>query len=358
MLYNYNTLLLEITNFMINVGIIGANGYTGYELMRLLTMHNSAKVVFASSRTHAGKKITDLYPSLYGFYGDMCYDSQDMAVATKKCDVIFTCLPHGLSAEAGGEVIKAGKKLIDLSADFRYDDIKLFEKIYGITHPCKDLNSKAIYGLCELNRDKIKNTNIVANPGCYTTASILALYPLIKGGLIDNNNIIIDAKSGASGAGRKDDVSLSVCESGENFKAYGVTTHRHQSEIEEKLSINSKIKLNFTPHLLPISRGILATIYTSLKADKNAVKDAYKSFYGKETFVKVHFDGTMPDIKWVKGSNMCQIGYKICPSTNKLIIVSVIDNLIKGASGQAIQNMNILFNLPESTGLPVAGLQL
>lgn len=344
---------------MIKVGIIGANGYTGFELMRLLAMHNEASVVYASSRSHAGKAVKTLYPTLFGFYGDMKYSEQNVDEAAKLCDVVFTCLPHGLSAEFGGALSKKGVRVIDLSADFRYNNLEVFEKIYGITHPCKELNETAVYGLCELFRDKIKGATLVANPGCYTSASILALYPLLQKGLISEKGVIIDAKSGASGAGRKADEQLTVCESGNSFKAYAVATHRHTSEIEEKLSLCGKqVALNFTPHLLPISRGILATIYADCTASSEEIAAAYDEFYANEPFVNANPHGVMPEIKWVAMSNMCQIGYKVDERTNKIIIVSVIDNLIKGASGQAIQNMNIMFGLDETEGLPLCGMHL
>ncbi|MCL2796873.1 MAG: N-acetyl-gamma-glutamyl-phosphate reductase [Firmicutes bacterium] len=344
------------------IGIIGANGYTGYELMRLLANHPRADVVYAGSRSMAGRKVPSLYPALSGVYDELRFESPNASVAAKKCDIVFTALPHGLSAEMGAELIKLGCKVIDLSADFRYDSIPLFEKTYEIAHPCPGLNEQKVYGLCELNRKKIvKSTKLVANPGCYPTASILALYPLLAEKVISPDGIIIDAKSGASGAGRKADEAFSYCESSSNFKAYAVTTHRHTSEIEEKLSAAalSPVALNFTPHLLPVKRGILATVYANLvPAAEKRIADVYKAFYEKEPFVKVNPEGEMPELKFVVGSNICRIGYKVDLRTKKVIIVSVIDNLIKGASGQAIQNMNIMYSLDERMGLPAVGNQL
>ncbi len=276
------------------------------------------------------------------------------------CDVVFTCLPHGLSADFGGKLIDKGVRVIDLSADFRYDSIDLFEKTYGITHPRPDLNPSVTYGLCELFRDKIKKSKYIANPGCYTTTAILPLYPLLSSGVISAQNIIINASSGATGAGRKADELFSLCESASNYKAYSVVGHRHTSEIEEKLSIatGSDITLNFTPHLLPIKRGILETIYTDLLvSDASIINKIYEDFYKNEPFVSVLTD-RLPEIKNVVLSNMCEIGTTIDPRTNKLIIVSAIDNLVKGASGQAIQNMNIMFGFDETTALSRCGNQL
>ena len=346
---------------MLKVGIIGANGYTGYELMRLLANHPNARVVYAASRSLAGTKVTALYPALGGAYGELLYEAPDSAEASKRCDIIFTALPHGLSAQSGAEVFKSGKKVIDLSADFRYDSIPLFEKTYGIKHPCADLNAQALYGLPELNRAKIKTAGIIANPGCYTTASILALYPLLCEKLISASGIIIDAKSGATGAGRKADEAFSLCEASGNFKAYAVAAHRHTSEIEEKLSAaaGASVTLTFTPHLLPVKRGILATVYADILPDcENKIAAAYQKFYGSEPFVSVYKEGELPELKFVTGSNCCHIGFKTDTRTHKLILVSVIDNLIKGASGQAIQNMNLLFGFPETMGLPMVGDQL
>ena len=353
-MYNYK--LKEIT-LMIKVGIIGANGYTGYELMRMLAAHPKVKVVYAASRSNAGTPAANLYPSLSGAYGDMLFDAINFELCAKNCDVVFTALPHGVSAETCAAVLKAGGKnikVIDLSADFRYDSIPLFNTTYGIEHPCAGLNQTAVYGLSELFRSRVKEAQIVANPGCYPTASILALYPLVKEKLISPSGIIVDAKSGATGAGRQASEAFSLCESSGNFKAYGVTTHRHTSEIEEKLGANA---LMFTPHLLPVKRGILATCYADIeKAAEKDIFAAYEKYYKNEPFVKVGAD--IPDLNYVVNSNECRIGFKIDARAKKIIIVSVIDNLIKGASGQAIQNMNIMFGFDERLGLPACGNQL
>ncbi|MCL2061055.1 MAG: N-acetyl-gamma-glutamyl-phosphate reductase [Firmicutes bacterium] len=345
---------------MIKVGIIGANGYTGYELMRLLANHSGAKVVYAASRSMANTPVAELYPALGGAYADMRFSVPSAEDAASYSDVVFTALPHGLSAEMGARIIRMGKKVIDLSADFRYDNLAVFEKTYDITHPCPQLNNTAVYGLTELNRKKIKSASLIANPGCYPTASILALYPLLAEKVIKLDGIIIDAKSGQSGAGRKADEAFSLCESALNFKAYAVANHRHTGEIEEKLSLaaGADITLSFTPHLLPISRGILATVYADLSLDEKAAQAAYKKFYGGEPFVSVLTAGALPELKSVTGSNICRIGFKADKRTGKIIIVSVIDNLIKGASGAAIQNMNVLFGLKETEGLPLVGNQI
>jgi len=343
---------------MIKVGIIGANGYTGYELMRMLATHPKARVVYAASRSNAGTPVTHLYPSLQGAYGDMLFDAIDVEACAKACDVVFTALPHGVSAETCATILKAGKKnikVIDLSADFRYDNIGLFNKTYGIEHPATELNQTAVYGLCELFRDNIKGAHMVANPGCYPTASILALYPLVQEKLVNPEGIIIDAKSGATGAGRQAQEAFSLCESGENFKAYSVTVHRHSSEIAEKLGADG---LLFTPHLLPVKRGILATVYATLCSGitETHIKTAYAKYYKNEPFVRVGDD--IPELKYVVNSNECRIGFRVDKASGRIVIVSAIDNLIKGASGQAIQNMNILFGLDEKMGLPMCGNQL
>ena len=341
---------------MIKVGIIGANGYTGAELMRLLASHGKAKVTYIASRSNAGTAAWELYPSLYSYYGDMKYEEPNAEKCAKKCDVVFTCLPHAASAAFGAELCKLGVKVIDLSADFRYDNIDLYEKTYKVVHPAKELNAEAVYGLVELFRDKVKGARIIGNPGCYTTSSILPLYPLIKENLISEKGIVIDSKSGVTGAGRKADIGYSYCETDESFKAYAVTTHRHTSEIEEKLSVDGKkAALAFTPHLLPVKRGILSTIYADLRnaADAKKIAEAYEKYYAGEPFVNVFPEGTLPELKWVVGSNTCKIGYKMDARLNKVIIVSCLDNLIKGAAGQAIQNMNVMFGIDEKEGLPL-----
>ncbi len=344
---------------MIRTAIIGANGYTGFELMKLIHAHPELTLTAAASRSHAGKELRELYPALGFAYGNMKFCEPDVDRIAKYADVVFTALPHAASAEIGGKFFDKGVKVIDLSADFRYTDIGLYEKTYSVTHPRPELNAKAAYGLCEINREKIAKSQIVGNPGCYTTCSILPLYPLIKFGAIKSDGIIIDAASGITGAGRKADENYNYCETAENFKAYGVTTHRHTTEIEEQLSVHKRISVNFTPHLLPIKRGILSTIYADLENGATAADiDKAYAMYKSEKFAVALGEGVLPEIKWVANSNVCAFGYKIDRRTNKIIIVSAIDNLIKGASGQAIQNLNILFGFAEDKGLPIIGAHL
>lgn len=342
---------------MIRAAIIGANGYTGYELMRLIHAHPDITLSAAVSRSNAGSKLSELYPPLGFAYGDKKFDEGDIDKIAANSDVAFTALPHAASAEIGGKLHDAGLKVIDLSADFRYSDINLYESTYGVTHPRPELAAQAVYGLCEINRDKIAKADVIGNPGCYTTCSILPLYPLLKSGVISDKGIIIDAASGITGAGRKADLGYNFCESDGSFKAYGVTTHRHTTEIEEKLSFGKeRISLSFTPHLLPAKRGILATIYAELKsgADEKDIDKAY-SIYAGEKFAVPLGANVLPELKWVVGSNVCAFGYKCDRKNGRIIIVSAIDNLIKGASGQAIQNCNIIFGLKEDAGLPLIG---
>ena len=332
---------------MISAAIIGANGYTGFELMRLLAAHPGTEVRMAASRSLAGTRVADTYPTLYGAYGDMTYSEVDLESAAA-CDIVFACLPHGESAEICGRLIDMGAKVIDLSADYRYDDISLYETTYKKTHPRKDLAAEAVYGMPEYYRREIAGARLIGNPGCYVTASVLALRPLTAAGVIAGP-VIVDAKSGVSGAGRKADVGYNFCETAENFKAYGVTTHRHTTEIEEKLGVT----LSFTPHLLPIKRGILATIYAGCTADAATIQAAYDKYYKGEPFVAA--SPVLPEVKWVRGSNCCRIGYIPDKRPGRVIVISVIDNLIKGASGQAVQNMNIMFGLDETDGLDPMG---
>lgn len=339
---------------MINVSIIGANGYTGLQLMTLLLSHKRVTLGHLVSVSNAGKDITDLYPSLYALKGKK-FEGADIDAIAADSDVVFTALPHVTSAEFVAKFYKKGVKVIDLSADFRYKDIDLYNSVYGCTHPFPELSGYSVYGLPEVYRHQIKNAFIVANPGCYTTCSILALYPALKEKLVRPDNIIIDAKSGTSGAGRKADTQNLFCEVNENFKAYAVTTHRHTSEIEQELSLagGKQISLSFTPHLLPLQRGILSTCYANLMPGISGddVYHAFKKHYNNEPFVIVNPEGTLPELKHVRGTNYASIGFKIDKRLNRVVIVSAIDNLIKGASGQAIQNMNLLFSLDETMGL-------
>ena len=340
---------------MINASIIGANGYTGLELLKILSLHKYVNVKNIVSKSNSGSKICDMYPQLEMFK-DKVFEDLNLSEIVRS-DVVFTALPHGVSAGICSELIKLNRnlKIIDLSADFRYNDVNIYQKIYNCTHPCEKLLKEAVYGLPEIYFEKIKSAKIVANPGCYTTCSILSLYPVIKEKLVNYDTIIIDAKSGVSGAGKKSDSAYGFCEINENFSAYAITTHRHTSEIEQELSLAAKkdIILNFTPHLLPIMRGILCTIYCDLQ--KNTMPEdialAYKKYYIDKPFIYVNDIGKIPQIKEVKNTNNFKVGYQIDYRLNKLIIVSVLDNLVKGASGQAVQNMNIMFNFSQDEGL-------
>jgi len=340
---------------MINASIIGANGYTGLELLKILSLHKYVNIKRIVSKSNAGTKICEMYPQLEALTGKT-FDDLDLKEIAKS-DAVFCALPHGVSARICSDLLKqnCALKIIDLSADFRYNDVNIYQEVYGCSHPDPELLKTAVYGLPEIYFDKIKAAKIVANPGCYTTCSILSLYPLVKEKLINADSIIIDAKSGVSGAGKKAEAAYGFCEINENFSAYAVTTHRHTSEIEQEISkaAGKKIQLSFTPHLLPIQRGILSTIYCDLAKDtkEKDISSAYKKHYENTPFIFVNDTGLMPHIKEVKNTNNLKIGYKIDYRLNKLILVSVLDNLVKGASGQAMQNMNIMFGLNQNEGL-------
>ena len=333
---------------MIKVGIIGATGYAGGELVRILMGHKDAEIKWYGSRSYVDQKYADVYRNMFQIVDAKCMDD-NMEELADQVDVIFTATPQGLCASLVNE------EIIDLSADFRLKDVNVYEEWYKIEHKAPQYIDEAVYGLCEINRDLVKSARIVANPGCYTTCSILTAYPLAKEGLIDMSTLIIDAKSGTSGAGRGAKLPNLYCEVNENIKAYGVATHRHTPEIEEQLGYASgeKVVLNFTPHLVPMNRGILATEYATLKkkVTYEEVKAVYDQYYAKEKFVRVLDRDVCPETKWVEGSNYVDIGFKIDPRTNRIIMMGAIDNLVKGAAGQAVQNMNLLFGLPEDEGL-------
>ena len=339
---------------MIKVGIIGATGYAGGELVRILMGHKDAEIKWYGSRSYVDQKYADVYRNMFKIVDAKCMDD-NMEELADQVDVIFTATPQGLCASLVNEEILSKTKIIDLSADFRLKDVNVYEEWYKIEHKAPQYIDEAVYGLCEINRDLVKSARIVANPGCYTTCSILTAYPLAKEGLIDMSTLIIDAKSGTSGAGRGAKLPNLYCEVNENIKAYGVATHRHTPEIEEQLGYASgeKVVLNFTPHLVPMNRGILATEYATLKkkVTYEEVKAVYDQYYAKEKFVRVLDRDVCPETKWVEGSNYVDIGFKIDPRTNRIIMMGAIDNLVKGAAGQAVQNMNLLFGLPEDEGL-------
>ena len=339
---------------MIKVGIIGATGYAGSELVRILLGHKDVEIKWYGSRSYIDKKYASIYQNFFQLVDATCMDDSMEALADQ-VDVIFTATPQGLCASLVNEEILSKVKIIDLSADFRIKDVKVYEEWYKLEHKSPQFIEEAVYGLCEINREDVKKARLVANPGCYTTCSILTCYPLVKEGIIDPNTIIVDAKSGTSGAGRGAKVDNLFCEVNENMKAYGVATHRHTPEIEEQLgyACGEKITINFTPHLVPMNRGILATAYASLKKDVTyeEVKAIYDKYYADEKFVRVLEKDVCPQTKWVEGSNYVDVNFKIDPRTNRIIMMGAIDNLVKGAAGQAVQNMNLMFGLKESEGL-------
>ena len=344
---------------MVKVGIIGATGYAGNELVRILLGHKDVEIVWLGSRSYIDQNYSDVYRNMFKLVDAKCMDD-NMDQLANEVDVIFTATPQGLCASLVNDEILSKVKIIDLSADFRLKDVDIYEKWYKLEHKAPQYIDEAVYGLCEINRDKVnKDTRIIANPGCYTTTSILTLYQLVKEGIINPDTIIIDAKSGTSGAGRGAKVANLFCEVNESMKAYGVGTHRHTPEIEEQLGYacgRDDLKLIFTPHLVPMNRGILVTAYANLAKDVTYedVKAAYDKYYDKEYFVRVLPKDVCPETRWVEGSNFVDIGFKIEPRTNRIIAMGALDNLVKGAAGQAVQNMNLLFGFEENEGLKIA----
>lgn len=338
---------------MIRVSVIGATGYAGEELTRLLLRHPEVEIGLLGSKSYAGKKFQDVYPNFYSIIDAKLVDP-DLEKFAQESDVVFLALPHGLAGDQVNESILEKTKIIDLGADFRLKDYSTYKKWYNTEHNGKSLLNEAVYGLPELHKDEIKTSRLIANPGCYTTASILGLAPLIKEKIVDPDTLIIDAASGVTGAGRSAKIDNLYCEVDENFKAYGVTNHRHTPEIEQELSLlnNNDIKLNFTPHLIPMQRGILATAYATIIKDltENEVLNIYKSFYKDDPFVRIR-EKDLPQTKFVKGSNYIDIGIKIDRRTGRIIVMSALDNLIKGAAGQAIQNMNLMNGFDQTLGL-------
>lgn len=343
---------------MIKVSIIGATGYTGQELVRILIQHPAVEVVGLGSQSYAGKKYADIYPHFREVADLTCSDANDPELI-EQADVAFLALPHGLSVPYAEKCLAQGKKVIDLGADFRLKKPEVYSAWYKKTGPTGELLGQAVYGLPEINRDLVKNANLVANPGCYPTTAILALFPLLKEKLLDPDWIIIDSKSGVSGAGRSAQVGSLYSEVNGDFKAYGLPHHRHIPEIEQELSgaTGAEIKVSFTPHLVPLTRGMMSTIYTVPKTlDVDKIEEVYQEYYGAEPFVRVYPQGQFPHTKWVQGTNFCDLGFSLDERTGRLVIISVIDNLTKGASGQAIQNMNLMCGLEETMGLPKVAL--
>jgi N-acetyl-gamma-glutamyl-phosphate reductase len=343
---------------VIRIGIYGGSGYTGQELLRLLSGHPDAKVVAATSRRFAGVRVADVYPVLSGLT-DLVYVNASPQEVAGLADVMFLALPHGASMEAVPALLRSGKTIIDLSADFRIRDVASYEAWYG-KHTAAETIPQAVYGIPELYRDAIRKTRLVANPGCYPTSIILGLAPALRSNWIDPDSVIADSKSGVSGAGREPVIGSLFCEVDGGFKAYKVGGHRHTPEIEQELSLlaGRPMRISFTPHLLPVKRGILSTIYAKMTKDLTASEATalYQEWYRDEPFVRICRAGQFPNLSSVVGSNYCDIGVTIDKRTGRIIVVSVIDNLIKGASGQAIQNMNLLCGLKEGTGLPGVAL--
>lgn len=339
---------------MVRVGIIGSTGYAGAEIVRLLLQHRDVEIKWYGSRSYIDKRYYEVFQNMFQLVDDKCLDD-NMEELADMADVIFTATPQGLCASLVNESILNKVKIIDLSADFRIKDVAVYEKWYGIEHKSPQFIKEAVYGLPEINREMVKTARLIANPGCYPTCSFLSIYPLAKEGIIDMKSIIIDAKSGTSGAGRGAKVNNLYCEVNENIKAYGVLTHRHTPEIEEQLSYASgkEAEVIFTPHLVPMNRGILVTAYANLakSVTYNEVKAIYDIYYNNERFVRVLDKDVCPETRWVEGSNYVDVNFKIDERTNRVVIMGAMDNLVKGAAGQAVQNMNLMFGFDETEGL-------
>jgi len=336
---------------MISIGIVGGTGYTGVELLRLLAAHPQADVRAITSRKDAGTRVADMFPSLRGRY-DLAF-VEPGAAHLDQCDVVFFATPHGVAMAQARELLAADVRIIDLAADFRLADPAVFERWYKMPHACPDLLAEAVYGIPEINREAIRTARIVGNPGCYPTAVQLGFLPLVEEGLVDTAHLIADCKSGVSGAGRKAEMNLIFPEASDNFAAYALKGHRHLPEIVQGLQRASRdpVKLVFTPHLTPIIRGILATLYAPLRDPSIDLQALYEKRYAGEPFVDVMPAGSLPDTRSVRASNMLRLAVHRPPDSDQALVVAVEDNLVKGAAGQAIQNMNFMFGLPEATGL-------
>ena len=338
---------------MIRIGIVGASGYTGVELARLLCSCPDVKLTVATSRQYKGKKLAGVYPNLAGLVDIVCEDLQKDELVDR-ADLFFTAVPHQTAMAIVPDILQAGKKVVDLSADFRIHDAAVYEKWYQ-NHTAQEYLAEAIYGLPELHRQQIASARLVANPGCYPTSVILGVAPLLKAGVIEPETLIVDSKSGASGAGRLAQTGTLFCEVTEGFKAYKVAAHRHTPEMEQEISgmCNKQVTISFTPHLLPMSRGILSTIYATLgkSMTDDEVYELYRNFYKDEPFVRLCEPGTFPATQFVRGSNFCDLGFKADSRTGRIVVLAAIDNLVKGAAGQAVQNMNLMCGLPETRGL-------
>ena len=349
---------------MLKAGLVGVTGYTGMELARILAGHPAMKLVMATSRQEAGKRLDELYPFLRGLPGgDVIVREADAAALSAACDVVFLAVPHGVAMEMGAALYDAGARVVDLSADFRLRDAAVYEKWYGTPHSRAGYLDKAVYGLPELRAEEIGRTRLVANPGCYPTASILGLHAALKNGLVHTDDIVIDAKSGVSGAGRKAALGSLFCEAGDSFRPYNLGKHRHTPEIEQELERSAgmdagTLHISFNPHLVPMSRGILATVYARLKSPRSQreVQMIYEAAWAGSRWVRVLPAGKLPETRNVRGSMFCDISVTVDERTGRLIIASAIDNLCRGASGQAVANANLMCSLPVDEGLNLAPL--
>lgn len=341
---------------MIKVGIVGGTGYTGVELLRLLANHSDVEVSVITSRSEEGIRVADMFPNLRGHY-DLAFTVPDVDVLAG-CDVVFFATPHGVAMSMAPELVKRGVRIVDLGADFRIKDVELWSKWYKLEHTCPDLVAQAVYGLPEVNREAIRNAQLIACPGCYPTATQLGFLPLLENKLVDHRRLIADCKSGVSGAGRGASVGSLLCETSESMKAYGVPGHRHLPEIRQGLSLaaDRPVGLTFVPHLTPMIRGIHATLYAALKDPKDGLQALFEERYRDEPFVDVMPAGSHPETRSVKGANTCRISVFRPQNDDTVVVLSVIDNLVKGAAGQAVQNMNIMFGLPETAGLTGVGM--
>ncbi|KAA1192067.1 N-acetyl-gamma-glutamyl-phosphate reductase [Pseudohalioglobus sediminis] len=341
---------------MIKVGIVGGTGYTGVELLRLLALHDEAEVAAITSRAESGRRVDDLYPNLRGYY-DLVFSEPDVA-ALAACDIVFFATPHNVAMNLVPELLQAGARVIDLSADYRIRDAELWSRWYGEPHASPELLPQAVYGLPELNREQIAGAALVACPGCYPTSVQLGLIPLLARGLVDTQSLIASSASGVSGAGRQAKVDNLLSEVADSFKAYGVTGHRHLPEIEQGLAdvAGGPVQLTFVPHLLPMIRGIHSTLFARLVDNTVDLQALYEETYGQEPFVDVLPAGMYPQTRTVKGANRCQISLQVPQGRDTVVVMSTIDNLVKGASGQAVQNMNIMLGLEEDMGLRQVGL--
>jgi len=343
---------------MYKIGIVG-DGYTAAELMRIIALHEDLQTVAVTSTDNIGKSLAEVYPHLRAFTDLKC-EATDVEVLKRRCDAVFLALPHGLSVPLVKELAGAGVKCVDLGADFRLKDSRIYEEYYELVHPAPEMLDQAVYGLPEIYREQIKQTQVVANPGCYPTSAILPLAPLLAAGLIETRGIIVDSKSGVSGAGKALKASSHFCEVNEGFKAYGIGNHRHGPEIAQELSFAAGIQVDmvFTPHLVPMNRGILSTCYCQLRGGANPgqVREVLEEKYGGEFFVDVLPENIFPHTKWVYGSNLVQIGIHVDQASGRVILVSALDNLCKGASGQAVQNLNLMLGIEEGKALRFAGI--